>query len=1126
MRRSLRIVAIWLCIATPAFLCISETQNGSRIPWDEVESLFQQAVKLHEEGWFVRAIALYEQALGVLCESVDPHPKGVIPDSLSFSVKAIILHNLSVCYEALIHWSGDGLIHCWRPSPQHLEGLGTLLPADPVILSSSSYACAEEVAVLRLFARAVNAEYGGRLLDARQLYREALGLYGELGTQVSQADCLWALGNCHFALLEYDRAIECYQGALGIAGENGYFDCLVGCLANLGNCYYSMCDYHLAMDCHRQALSGLVDADQEAEEEKAIRKLHLCYQALSMDCWGAHQEILAATGRWSIEMPRERCIYRREENSTSAEELAGLRFSRLARAAQEDARFRDAIEFHEQALSIYRELANETAVRIYPTLKQNIDAAIANCLLGLGNCHSELYEYGTAIALYKQSLKLARKVDAQWLQAACLGNLANSYDSLGNYARAISLHEQVLLLFREINDRTDVELKYMDGHSDRSDEFSELMNLGYSHLALGNYVLARDYFVQSLTYFEGLRAKAFDDLRRADPDLIALSPSKVLGEEYESRRRYMECLPPVVTSLANLGAACYAASQYAHAIDYFMRSLELSLDIGDRLGESNGYLGLGSCNRALGNHLQALEFYQQALSLAEETGIRGLALPAHWGLGRTCKAMEQSEAALAYYEEAISIAESIRGNVSEENLRRSYLGSVRTLYEEYLELLAETGRSQETFLAAERTRARTLLDLVSAGPVGTLENVAAEGIRTGVVEASAIEADLAQVIATLPPDAAAVEYFVTDETTYAWVIRDNSTSEPMQIGVSKSELRELILGFRTAIETSTTGLSDLPDEATLTMSRDLYDLLITPVENQLDGIEHLVLVPSGPLYYLPFCALLDCPGCEGADFLGGKYLVERCTLSYIPSLTTLKYAWVSSDAVHGDPLLLALADPDSGDPRFARLISMQREAIAVAGLFDPSEVHVAAAATEEVVTARAGSADQLLLSTHGTFNPLNPIFSYLLLSPTEESDGRLYTHEIFALDLHTDLVTLSACETLLPALRDMENDVRAVRGIPAEQDVELTEELLASLTAGDEIVGLTRAFLYAGTPSVLSSLWQVVSETTEPLMVAFYGYLQQGFDKAEALRQAQLDVMASYPHPRYWAAFELVGDWR
>jgi len=74
--------------------------------------------------------------------------------------------------------------------------------------------------------------------------------------------------------------------------------------------------------------------------------------------------------------------------------------------------------------------------------------------------------------------------------------------------------------------------------------------------------------------------------------------------------------------------------------------------------------------------------------------------------------------------------------------------------------------------------------------------------------------------------------------------------------------------------------------------------------------------------------------------------------------------------------------------------------------------------------------------------------------------------------------------------------------------------------------GLTRAFSYAGSRSVLSSLWRVVSQTTEPLMVAFYSYLREGFGKTEALRQAQLDVIGIYPHPRYWAAFCLVGDWR
>jgi|GEM_PF-935134 len=514
-------------------------------------------------------------------------------------------------------------------------------------------------------------------------------------------------------------------------------------------------------------------------------------------------------------------------------------------------------------------------------------------------------------------------------------------------------------------------------------------------------------------------------------------------------------------------------------------------------------------------------------ALDQEVDRPAIAWRLYWGAGAALRAMGKPHfgQARAHFESAIQIVESVLGRIEAEQSKRAFLMQARDLYEDVIEFLIQIGFSSEALIYSERCRARTFLDLVAAGPIDTLEDVAEEGIRTGVVEASAIETDFAEVVAALPAGTAALEYFVTEGATYLWLIRDGSASEPIRIEIDRTSLREQVLAFRTTIEAPTTGMMDLPDETVLTVSRDLYDLLIVPVEDQLDGIEHLVIVPSGPLYYLPFCALMSCPGCEGADLLGGEYLLERFSLSYMPNLTTLKYAWGSAEEVQKSSLFLAVADPESGDEEIPRLPEAQREAEAVAGLFHPSEVYVDSEATEEIVTSRGSAADQILLSTHGSFNPLNPMFSYLLLSPTEESDGRLYTHELFGIELHADLVTLSACETLLPALEEAKDQVRAVRGADEEEDVELTEELLEALTAGDEIVGLTRAFLYAGAPSILSSLWRVVSETTEPLMVAFYRYLQQGLDKADALRQAQMDVMASYPHPRYWAAFELVGDW-
>jgi CHAT domain-containing protein len=197
-------------------------------------------------------------------------------------------------------------------------------------------------------------------------------------------------------------------------------------------------------------------------------------------------------------------------------------------------------------------------------------------------------------------------------------------------------------------------------------------------------------------------------------------------------------------------------------------------------------------------------------------------------------------------------------------------------------------------------------------------------------------------------------------------------------------------------------------------------------------------------------------------------------------------------------------------------------------LFSVSEVYVDAAATESVVQSRASVVTDVLFSTHGLFNSRNPMFSYLLLSPDESSDGRLYAHEVFGLPLTANLVVLSACETLFPSISDMEGQIRAVREAPEDEEIELTSEQLEILTAGDEISGLTRAFLYAGTPSVLSSLWSVYSQATADLMVAFYEGIQADKGKAEALRDAQLQIMTipGYEHPAYWAAFNLMGDWR
>jgi CHAT domain-containing protein len=158
---------------------------------------------------------------------------------------------------------------------------------------------------------------------------------------------------------------------------------------------------------------------------------------------------------------------------------------------------------------------------------------------------------------------------------------------------------------------------------------------------------------------------------------------------------------------------------------------------------------------------------------------------------------------------------------------------------------------------------------------------------------------------------------------------------------------------------------------------------------------------------------------------------------------------------------------------------------------------VAADATESAVRSKAGQASIIHLAAHGEFNPYNPLFSAIHLAGDAQNDGRLEAHEVYGLDLTaaTELVVLSACQTNVGAV-----------------------------SAGDEVVGLNRAFIYAGTPTVIASLWNVDDAATALIMERFYTHLRSGANKGEALRQAQIEVRAKYPHPFYWAAFVLTGD--
>jgi len=236
-------------------------------------------------------------------------------------------------------------------------------------------------------------------------------------------------------------------------------------------------------------------------------------------------------------------------------------------------------------------------------------------------------------------------------------------------------------------------------------------------------------------------------------------------------------------------------------------------------------------------------------------------------------------------------------------------------------------------------------------------------------------------------------------------------------------------------------------------------------------------------------------------------------------------------AAFGDPKYPALPE-DEADPAaspelrsFARrglalvsLPSTREEVEAIAALYPERTLkYLGEQATEERAKSIGKEARYLHFACHGLLDERSPLNSALALTivekPAEGQDnGLLQAWEIFEhVRLDAELVTLSACETALG--KEM---------------------------GGEGLLGLTRAFQYAGARSILASLWSVSDESTAELMKRFYGYLKAGKTKDEALRAAQLDLLrfpdlegpsggGSTPgvfHPFHWAAFQLIGDWK
>ncbi len=267
--------------------------------------------------------------------------------------------------------------------------------------------------------------------------------------------------------------------------------------------------------------------------------------------------------------------------------------------------------------------------------------------------------------------------------------------------------------------------------------------------------------------------------------------------------------------------------------------------------------------------------------------------------------------------------------------------------------------------------------------------------------------------------------------------------------------------------------------------KELYSWLVAPLAEHL-GTPKVGIIGHQALHQVPFAALYD----------GERYFGQQYTLFRVPSASALSH--IQKNAANLAPATqpaLVFGNPTTGEELFGPLVHAGKEAERVAEVLGGA-VYVKEQADEARLWSEAVGAPVVHFAAHGSYNSANALYSAIHLAPQGDDDGRLETHEVYGLDLSAaEMVVLSACQTNV-----------------------------GDVSRSDEIVGLTRAFFFAGTPTLVSSLWKVDDAATEKLMSAFYRNWQSGMGKAEALQAAQAELRETHPSPFYWAAFVLNGD--
>lgn len=548
----------------------------------------------------------------------------------------------------------------------------------------------------------------------------------------------------------------------------------------------------------------------------------------------------------------------------------------------------------------------------------------------------------------------------------------------------------------------------------------------------------------------------------------------------------------------SLGGIYGRMKDYDTAIAYIERGLNIgrqdedSAEGQEMINYALLYLGQvyresGRPAEAIKVHKQAAEFYRKSGWEAQSYLIAKEILLDQIALGEISAAEVQLDIVLGLLEEH-------RKKILQQSYRNSFFDMEQGVYDIAIGFAYEMlDQPEQAFNYSELSRARSLLDSATL----TRQIVNDVDIPEEVLSGSTRPMTIAEIQRRLPQEAQILQYAVLKDHLVAWIVTKDRV-ESRTIPLDAEHLSIMVNAYlgqvsKPAIEV---------DQNLRKMSAGLYESIITPVENYLDKKRKLCIVPDKILNLLPYSSLIS-PHT-------GKYLIEEYSLLFAPSSTLFIRSTLNAGRRAGKrkERLLSLGNPvfDRSVYDLPDLSSARTEVQEISSIYGAGRSLIGNDATKKTLLKEIERSDVVHLATHYLPVERSPMLSRLILAKGSDSknerDSILALHEVYGLKLpKARLVVLSACQT------------------NAEQYYD-----------GEGSMGLSYAFESVGVPLIVSSLWQVNSDTTANLMVRFHHLRKMaGESTIDALRKAQIEMLNGSDqrlhHPYYWSAFIVTGGY-